>query len=184
MNGFASGAIKCVSILGLAAVLGACASSNPRYVPSVPPGSAVEVKESLQIPDGRARVFIQNGAVVSQNAVDIFSVYCAVSMNKLHQSGEPPLVVEPERFRITEVRQYNSINRAHRVYVANSGGNFEYPANVVYYVDMRLQAENPSDVRALICMKHNNPAGFYDARIYYPSLAEIDATLGDVIEIE
>ncbi len=184
MKGFASGAVKRASIVGLTVALVACASSNPRYVPSVKPGSAVEIKQSLQIPDGRARVYIQNGAVVSQNAIDIFAVYCGVSMNKLHQSGEPPLVVEPESFRITEVRQYSSINRAHRVYVANAGGNFEYPANVVYYVDMRLKAEAPSDVRALICMKHNNPSGFYDARIYYPSQAEIDVALGDLIEIE
>ena len=162
-----------------------CASLSTGYSrgPAVDPAAVVQVNRQLQIPSGRARVYLLDGKVLDGDAPNTWDTYCSVLMQTVHEPGEPLVTVEADTFRITEVREYNDLRFAPRIYVA-AGSMFEdWPANVVYSVELRLQSERQPGVRALICSRHSGAEIHWDAREYYPDLAQIRAALGDVIEI-
>lgn len=174
--------IKTVIVLA-GMVVGGCATSGYHGRPSVDPAALVQINQALQIPSGRARVYLQDGAPIEQERPSIWRVYCSVLMQQVHRPGEPPLVVSPGRFEISQVREYNDVSHVPRVYVAGLSSFSEWPINVVYSVEMRLRSAEKPGVRALICSKHSGVNMSLDRNTYYPNLAEIRAALGDLITI-
>lgn len=167
----------------LAGVLAGCAST-PAYSPSVPPGTQLEVRQSLDVPYGSARVFLQGGRVLARGNLDHWSVYCSVQTRPIREAGESQTKIEPGRFEVYEVRQFNDINRIGRVYTAAMGGGFEeWPAFIVFQVEMRLRSDMQPAVRALFCAKNGDLSYGYNAASSYPKLAEIRAALGDMMEL-
>lgn len=171
-------------VLVLTAISG-CAGVSSSYPPrpAVDPASLVQVNRQLQIPSGRARVYIHGGEPFGGDAPSTLDTYCSVLMQIVHEEGDPPLTVEPDRFEISEVREYNDLRHWPRIYVASSGVFEDWPANVVYSVELRLHSPRQPDVRALICARHSGAEIHWNARAYYPTLAQIRRALGDVIEI-
>ena len=168
------------------AALGSCATSSQSRgaIPAVDPAAVVQINRELQIPSGKARVYLQDGAAITHHNPDIWKTYCSVLMQTVHSAGEPLLRVMPDRFEIRQVREYNDFSYRPRIYVASTASTFsEWPINVIYTVEMRLDSPRQTGVRALICAKHSGTNMSWDRRSYYPNLTEIRAALGDIIEI-
>jgi hypothetical protein len=163
-----------------------CASLSTSYSrgPAVDPAALVQVNRQLQIPSGRARVYLLDGEPLEGDAPNTWDTYCSVLMQTVHQAGEPRLTVEPDSFEISEVREYNDRRFAPRIYVATTVSMLEdWPANIVYSVEMRLHSPRQPGVRALICSRHSGAEMHSNTRAYYPDLVQIRAALGEVIEI-
>lgn len=170
------------SIVVLALVVAGCAAT-PRGPVSVPPGSQLEIRQTLEVPYGSARVFIQGGRVVAQGNLDPWSVYCSVQTRPIREAGEAQTRVEPGRFEVYEVRQFNDINRTGRVYTAALASLEEWPAYVVFQVEMRVRSAEQPAVRALICAKGGSLSYGFNVGAYYPKLSEIRAAIGDLVKI-
>lgn len=167
----------------LAGVLAGCASTSA-YMPSVRPGAQIEVRQTLEVPYGSARVHLQGGRVVARESLDHWAVYCSVQTRPIREAGEIQMKVEPGRFDVYEVRQFNDINRTGRVYTAAMGGGFEeWPAFIVFQTEMRLRSELQPGVRALFCAKNGDLSYAHGATARYPNRAEIGAAVGDLIAI-
>jgi hypothetical protein len=168
-------AIKVGFCIFAAATVGSCATSSHSFAPTpvVNPASVVRINQELQIPVGKARVYLQEGAVLDRQRSEISQIYCSVLMQNVHKRGEPLLKVMPGRFEIKQLREDN-----------DSGSTFwEWPSNDIYSVEMRLDSPGQPGVRALICAKRSGLNRSWNVRTYYPNLAEIRSALGDIIEI-
>lgn len=171
------------AIVGLAGIMAGCASTSYR-MPMVPPGATLEIRQTLEVPYGSARVFIQGGRVITEENINHWAVYCSVQTRPIRQAGQTQTKVEPGRFDIYEVRQFNDINRTGRVYTAALMSGFdEWPAFIIFQVEMRLKSVEQPAVRALFCAKNGDLMYGYSAVSRYPNLAEIRATLGDLADI-
>lgn len=157
-----------------------CSISLSRYaIPAlVQPGSVVQINRYFQIPDRKARVYIQNGAEIMKRDIDKWSTYCSVLMQNLHTAGEPKLTVSPGRFQIIKLKK--SDDTYFPGSIGSLGGlTFERPTNVIFQVEMRLKSDEQPGVRALICAIRVDDYG-----LHHPTLAEIKIALGDAIEIK
>ncbi len=170
------------STLAISGVLAGCAAT-PYRLPSVPPGSVVEVNQTLEVPYGSARVFMQNGRVIARGDIDYWAVYCSLQTRPVRESGEAQMKVEPGKFEVYEVRLFNDRNRVGRVYTAARGSRFDWPAFIIHQAEMRLRAADQPGVRALICAKNGDLVQRFERAAYYPSLAEIWAAVGGLIDI-
>ena len=174
-----------ISRLGLISVLAALstACANYNYSKSVPvlPLSIVQINIPLEIPNGEARVYIQNGeAFDSRGKVDRYLTYCSVLMNVLHEPGTPLLKVSPGRFEVRQVRKTSDRQSDSVVVVASSMWLAELrPSNRFFTTEMRLRSAEQPDVRSLICVKESDLLGSH-----YPSLDEINMAIGDAVTIE
>lgn len=172
------GLFACLSVF-----LAGCASTSA-YSPSVRPGTQLEIKQTLEVPYGSARVFIQGGRVVERADLNHWVVYCSVQTRPIREAGEAQMKVEPGRFDVYEVRQFNDINRTGRVYTAAFRGGFEeWPAFIIFQVEMRLRSERQPAVRALFCAKNGDTTYGYNVARSYPNAAEIGAAVGDLMEL-
>jgi len=166
-------------VAGMALVSG-CASLSSRYPtpPSVNTDFIVQINQQFEIPNGNARVYIQNGATTTMRDIDKWSTYCSVLMQDLHKAGEPKITVSPGQFEIIRVRKYDDNYSSGSI---GSLGRFTYdrPANVKFEVEMRLKSTEQPGVRALICAKRVDDRG-----LHHPTLAEIRTALGNAIEIK
>ena len=159
-------------------------ASGYSHQPAVDPAAVVKINRKLQIPNGRARVYLHEGKLVGGDAPVTWNTYCSLLMQTVHQPGSPLLTVEPDTFAIEEVREYNDLRHAPRIYVASARSMFEdWPANVVYTVEMRLLSPRQPGVRALICSRHSGAEIYWNARAYYPAIDQMRTALGEIIEI-
>jgi len=173
----------------VAAILlaGGCASLSYSGPGTVQPGSVVQVKKPIEIPDGKYRVYIQYGkfvaykqlgGIISYKSVDEAKIYCSFLMQGKNSRGEPPVTVAPENFEVVKVR--TSIDEISGEHVPGMiySRNPETINVLVYKVDMRLKSDHQPEVRSLICAKH--VIGYGNK---YPKVEEMNDTLGDIIEI-
>ena len=163
------------------ALIGACSTSSSRYAvqPSVTLASVVTVNQLLEIPNKKARVYIQDGVQTAKRDLDPWRVYCSLLMQKLHSAGEPRLSVSPGQFEITKVRDYYEQQYFPGNFVASAGEWHYVPPIVIFRIEMRLNSVLQPDVRSLICAKQ---VASY-AR-HYPTMAEIRAVLGNTVTIK
>ncbi len=176
-----------VAVTGIIVISGCGASYKNNMVrPSVSPAAIVQVNQQLEIPNGKSRVYIQDGAVTTYRNIDKWSTYCSVLMQQKHASGEPKLSVLPGQFKITKVIESEDGSNTGRTYVASLGWFIDVhghrSTHVIYAVEMRLSSADQPGVRALICKKRAYTLGVNYRN--YPALAEIKTALGDTIEIK
>jgi hypothetical protein len=169
-----------VTLSGIAIISG-CSFNSSGYAsrPPVSTASQVQINQPLEIPNKKARVYIQNGVVTAKRKLDPWDIYCSVLMQKLHSAGEPKLIVSPGQFEIVKVRE----NKEEQFFPGNivaSLSEWRYvPPIVIFKLEMRLQSDDQPGVRALICAKQVESYGRH-----IPTLAEIKSALGTVIEIK
>ena len=162
----------------IAVAAGILMISGCAVTPIVDPASIVQVNQTLEIPDRKARVYIQNGAVTAKREVDPWEVYCSVLMQNLHARGEPKLTVSPGQFEIIRERKYEDPFAYPGTFVASRDMLF-YPPVINSRIEMRLNSTEQPGVRALICNKQ------VEEHIrQFPTLTEIRKTLGNLIEIK
>jgi hypothetical protein len=175
-----------VIVTGIIIVSGCGASFKSNMVrPSVSPAAIVQVNQQLEIPNRKARVYIQDGAVTPLGKrLDKWGTYCSVRMQRKHASGEPKLSVLPGQFKITKVIESEDNTGSQRTYVASLGWFIDAKddpyVNVVFGVEMHLSSADQPGVRSLICEKRSDKRGLYN----YPTLEEIRIALGNTIEIK
>lgn len=81
--------------------LAGCAVSGGYEGAAVPRGSELVLHERLDVPAGSARVFVQDGAVVREGAVNRFVVSCSMGLER-RDGGPLPDAVLPGRFRVPQ----------------------------------------------------------------------------------
>ena len=167
-------------------VISGCGASfkNNTVRPSVSPATIVQVNQQLEIPNRKARVYIQDGAIITYRKKDTWGTYCSLLMQQKHASGEPKLSVLPGQFKITKVIESEDGSGTGRTYVASLGWIIDVSVqgsnHVIYAVEMRISSVEQPGVRALICEKRTHNRGPNN----YPTLEEIRIALGDTIEIK
>ena len=99
---FASTALLSAAAIALAG----CASSGPgpfgeRYQTPIPAGSTLVLERELSVPSGEARVFMQDGRVISEAVLGGASRFRPRCSFGLERKGNERLVstIEPDRFR-------------------------------------------------------------------------------------
>ena len=157
-------------IAGLVLSSGCASLSSQSPIDQV---SVVQINTQLEIPSGKARVYIQNGVQPTKKIIDKWSTFCSVLMQKLSSKGDPPVTVLPGRFDIIKLRKTSAFFADS--YLNQTQRFDEY----IYKVDMRLKSDAQPEVRSLICAKH-----FAGIGSEYPTLEEIRTALGDFIKIE
>ena len=155
-------------------ILNSCA-----ITPSVNPNSVVQVNQHFEIPNLKARVYIQKGIVSAKRDLDPWNTYCSLLMQDLHSAGEPRLAVSPGQFEVSKVRQYSEQQYFRANFVASAGEWHYVPPIVVFTIEMRLKSPEQPGVRALICAKQVESYGSH-----YPTVAEMKIALGNTIEIK
>ncbi len=173
-----------MTVTGIAIISGCGASyKNSTVRPSVSPAAIVQINQRLEIPTRKTRVYIQDGTQTTLRDIDEWSTYCSLRMKKRSAAGEPKQSVSPGRFEIIKVIESEDRTGSQRTYVASLGWFFDVndhrSVQVFFGVEMRLQSAEQPGVRSLICEKRIDNYGLYN----YPTLAEIRAALGNIIEI-
>lgn len=151
--------------------------------PSIDPTMVVQVNQSLEIPNGKARVYIQNNRVIIKPELDKFSPYCSVLMQQLHKRGEPLLSASVGQYEIIKLRRYNDDMSFPGTFFMSSIRAHDFPKMVIFEVEMRLKSLQQPGVRALICAKQVMVMGPLFTTDHYPTITEIRNTLGNIIEI-
>lgn len=158
-----------------------CSVSSSQYAvqPSVNISAIVQINRQFEIPNEKARVYIQDGVENTMRNIDKWSTYCSVLMQDLHRAGEPKLSVSPGQFEIIKVRKSDDTYFPGS-FIFFRGWIKDPPTNVIFEVEMRLKSVTQPGVRSLICAKRVDYYGHH----YHPTLAEIRHALGGAIEIK
>lgn len=162
-------------ITGLIFTVGcATQSSYNTAQASVDPGSLVQINRPLEIPNGKARLYFQNGVEITKRNIEKMTTYCSIRMRDRHKAGEPKIIISPEQIEIIKLRRSND-------YVSRRNDNS--PTNVIFELEMRLNSTEQPGVMALYCAKRVMVMVFVNSNQYYPNNTEIITALGNSIEI-
>jgi hypothetical protein len=97
-----------VTVTGIVLVSGCGISfKNDPVQPRVTTALVVQVNQNLEIPNRKARVYIQDGIKAALREVDKWSTYCSLRMKDRHIDGEPNLTILPGKFEIIKVREFD-----------------------------------------------------------------------------
>ena len=143
---------------------------------SVDSGSLVQINRPLEIPDGKARLYFQNGVEITQRNIEKMTTYCSIRMRDRHKAGEPKIIISPEQIEIIKLRRSNDYSGGGR------RDNYS-PTNVIFELEMRLNSTEQPGVMALYCAKQVLVMKGVNTRQYYPNNTEIITALGNSIEI-
>ena len=163
-------------IAGLIFTVGYATHSSYNTVQaSVDPGSLVQINRPLEIPNGKARLYFQNGVEITKRNIEKMTTYCSIRMRDRHKAGEPKIIISPEQIEIIKLRRSND-------YVSRRNDNS--PTNVIFELEMRLNSTEQPGVMALYCAKRVMVMVFVNTNQYYPNNTEIITALGNSIEIK
>jgi hypothetical protein len=163
-------------IIGFIFTIGCATQSSYNTVQaSVDPGSLIQINRPLEIPNGKARLYFQNGVETTKRNIEKMTTYCSIRMRDRHKTGEPKLIISPEQIEIIKLRRSND----------HSGGLIKGEfINVIFELEMRLNSTEQPGVMALYCAKQVMVMKMVNIKQYYPNNTEIITALGDTIEIK
>ncbi len=172
-------------VTGIAIIISGCGASlkNSMVRPSVSPTSIVQVNQRLEIPNRKACVYIQDGAVTTLRNIDKWITYCSVRMKDRHKEGEPKLTISPGQFEIFKVRESNDSDFFPGTFVMSRGISSDFPLDVIFEVEMRLKYAQQPDVWAMYYARQTTVFSPIFRSSYYPKLADISVALGNTVEI-
>ena len=174
-----------VAVAGVVIISGCGASFKSEPVqPRVTPALVVQINQNLEIPDRKARVYIQDGVKAALRDVDKWSTYCSLRMKDRHKEGEPKLTASPAQFEIIEVREFNDSVYFPATFVVSRGISSDFPMDVIFEVEMRLKSTQQPDVWAMYCAKQVTVFSPIFSSSYYPKLPDIRVALGSTVEIK
>ena len=168
--------------LGLLTACSAALVTDPsarNYVPT--PGSKVTVKQRIEVPGGQTRIFLQRGKLITKpSRLDHYWANCNFEVNTLE---ETPRYIEPGIYTVTRTTRQEKevvLHQPKHIQLAAVGiggviarGGDGAPL-LFEEVNMTLQSEQPSDIRALTCRGVLTDPVLVEA----PTLAEIRQALG------
>ena len=172
-----------VTVTGIVLVSGCGISfKNDPVQPRVTTALVVQVNQNLEIPNRKARVYIQDGIKAALRDVDKWSTYCSLRMKDRHNEGEPKLAISPGQFEIIKVREFNDSMYFPGTFVVSLSSDF--PLDVIFEVEMRLKSSQQPDVWAMYCARQMTVYSPIFRSSYYPKLADISVALGNTVEIK
>jgi hypothetical protein len=147
-------------------------------------GSTLTLTQTLPIPSGHARVFMQDGRVIPRNAVNIYHPHCNFEVSTVSDGSSR---IEADRFLVTGTRQgYVVVVRGPlpsvmvaAVGLVVAGEDDGGPPPISRLVHYRLHADRQPDVRGLTC--HGGLADEWEAQ--YPTLDEMRQVLGGIVSL-
>ncbi len=177
-----------LSVAALSAVLlSACNATIPKDPASpyyqVSVGSTLKVLEKIEIPPGRARVFIQNGAITVN--FNHYAPNCNVEVDKL--DNENTQYIEPGEYRIRRVQlSMEEVVQAQPVQVAALGSDLVLANNTasdgktMIYEGYHLWVEDPAENFTRLSCR-----GVYalPSDALPPSIDEMRQALGEVAHL-
>lgn len=181
-----------LAISSLALVMTGCQLSSPVKLSknegySSLEGSKLILKTALDVPAGRSRVFVQDGVLAQDYKLtgnfDSYRTHCGFEIRSVAHEGYR---IEPGSFNITRVQSVlQPVVMGSRIMVAElklannidgADGQSSYYEGYHFW----LSSETESDVMRMSCFGVYALPHELDA----PTLSEINATLGDVAEIQ
>lgn len=175
------------SVLTLAVLLPACASTGDRHAAAIPAGTIITLERQLILPSDNARVFVQYGERVSGSAINRYSPLCSFG---LRRSGDEPLArsIKPATFDAGEPRTWKrrADGAGGGVLMASAGTHFaglgasqreRTHSRWDYHTEVRLYAPGQPQVYDMRCT--------YNGTLYegHLTLEEIRETLAGVATI-
>jgi hypothetical protein len=177
--------LSLVVTIGTVIVSGCGASFKSEPVqPGVTTALVVQVNQNLEIPNRKARVYIQDGVKAELREVDKWNTYCSLRTKDLHKEGEPKLTISPGQFEIFKVRQSNDSDFFPGSFGVSRGTSSDFPLEVIFEVEMRLKSTQQPDVWAMYCAKKVTVFSPIFSSGYYPKLPDIRVALGSTVEIK
>lgn len=184
--------LRTAGVAALALVVAGCATSGPYdRALTLPAGSEVEIHQALRMPVESARVFIQDGRVVSTADINRFALSCSFG---LERSGNEAMIgtIEPDRFEVVgRVRSWAQADAGDTgpLRVASAGmprlamaprepGS---PGSYRFHVELPLRSERQPQVDDLRCEYDGNNYDWYFSP--YPGVEAINEALGDVATV-
>lgn len=150
------------------------------YVP--PPGSRVVVKQRLQVPPDRTRVFLQYGKLISQSALNEYTVNCNFEVNTLTDQVR---YIEPGDYSVVKSeRRTDSIVSSGAIRLATLAlsamiDRRDGPPLEFEEIRLSLVSEVTPDIRELACRGVITEP----SEVLPPTLAEMQQALGRYAEI-
>lgn len=147
--------------------------TSPYY--QIPPGSLLEVKQTLTIPANRARVYLQYGKVITEKQKDRYQPNCWFLSWKLMETQQ---TIMPDTFTVMRsakaedyVQNTSSIKLASRSISVESGIGVsigardgtgvlggDAPMATVFTTQLFIQSEKQPDIRMLECSHWDDPS--------------------------
>lgn len=145
----------------------------------VPPGSVVVLHQDLEVPPGRASVYIQRGRTTSYAAYNRYYPHCRFEVRDV---SEQPQLIRAGRFRVEKVTRETDYFAESGVmqYARLSIGQDSDGASLeMEVVKMRLHSATQPEVLRLVC------GGVMDFpfNVRPPSVQEIRGTLGGLVSL-
>ncbi|MCU7845682.1 MAG: hypothetical protein KZQ93_17770 [Candidatus Thiodiazotropha sp. (ex Monitilora ramsayi)] len=177
--------MKRLSMVILILVLTACsqqylARDDPAYPYNLPPvGSTIVLKQTVTVPAGETRIFLQDGVLKRKSDFDRYKANCSLELRKLEERARE---IEPDSFMITEVQRV--MEQVVQKEVPDTGfmrvgfDNSGKPMVVRGY-HLWLGSEKQPGVMRMTCR------GAFDDinRADPPSLEEVRQALGELAEL-
>ena len=154
---------RLVCLLLAIAVLGSC-QSHPKTASSLlidpPDGTLLVLHKTITIPPEQAHIYIQHGRVRSVNDTNLYTPNCKL---RLKNPRPNPQIIEPDKFRIVQVRHYTDLfqltevveTRLAGLSVNVLGGN--NLGDIMYVTEIRLQSQKQPAVERLLCQQLDDP---------------------------
>lgn len=142
-------------------------------------GSSFVLHESLIVPVGHARVFLQGGKVVAKVQLNRYHPHCNFEVRSV---SDGTLRIEPDTFLVTGIEEHMEevvTRRQPLRYAAFSMEDFDSMAMITRFVRHWLYSERQPEVMRLTCH-----GGFDDpSEALPPSIAEIRQALGKLVTL-
>lgn len=144
-------------------------------------GSTIVLNETLTIPTGHARVFLQNGKVKAKVRLDRYRPHCNFEVRTV---SDGDVQIEPDRFVVTDriEDEEEVVEKRGPVKYAGLkiGGVMDTVTLTSRFVQHRLNSAAQPDVLWLTCH-----GGFDDPfDVDYPSISDIRKALGEWVTLE
>lgn len=172
------------SFLG-ALLLSACSTTVPSNMMDIQPQETLVLQESVEIPAGNAKTYIQFGKISGQS-FDQREPHCRLEINELQAQDTH---IQPQAFKIERV-QIGEEQIARKVLPAGLQFAFvgnalavgdQQPPETFDYVHLYLTSNKQPNVLRLTCagaLSNGDP--FDDPRSYRPQRAQVNLILGKV----
>jgi hypothetical protein len=162
----------------LAASRPVAALDDQSYAYAVPTGSTVVLRQALRVEVGEAAAYLQGGRQVGQHGGDKYLPTCRF---RIKGGKDEPRVIEPDTFKITDVRRDYTIVQAPRE--RSPTGQVRVgadPTYEIYGVELDLQSAQQPAVWSLTC---EELYGWGDFSAWHITLGRVRQALGDIAEI-
>jgi len=150
-----------------------------RYIAAVP-NASIEITQTLEVSPDSARVFFQNGNLISVAQLDLYEVNCEIEVNTISESRQ---LIEPGVFNVIAIAQEESpivMTKPLMLASLSYAWTSDSPVDIKRYYYFRLSAQevqSKSQVRALIC--RGVQAEPYKARL--PTMEQMKQAAGQYI---